>query len=407
MRMEVVKDSALLMAKDKFSKIISEHLYSVHKPLGDLNLLASEFSGAGDINYSAIKCDACKERSDEEIQLLRWGTTAKKFTTQDVNSKSKDFMDLSRSEKNSVTAKKNKFDNFFNMLGKLKCPEELKSCSENAESLMEKDKNLSKEKDSIKINSCSIEKNGALVDTIKGLTKEEKDSMENEKNSLKEDKVFSKNKSSEGKIKNSTKKKEDSKVSSKKISPKSNSVKKKGLDNFFKKLTSPPKPAEVTLEENSDKINKTTNEKEKIKEKEKNNLHKRKRNRSKETNENAKKRKRVFVQSDSSDSEAQSDVEMEEPIPEPEPEPLAKAKSPSPPRLKHENGKKKVLKLVNKTYKEGDYIVTKKEHVYVSCSEDEEEKEEEEKRRNVKKMECKTEKVKRKQSTLTDFFKKS
>nr|XP_012217383.1 PREDICTED: DNA polymerase delta subunit 3-like [Linepithema humile] len=367
MRMEVVRDSALSKAKEKFSKLISEHLYSVHKPLGDLNLLASEFSGTGDINYSAIKCDACKVRSDEEMYLLRWGTATKTFTMQDVNSKPTDLINSSKSEKNST--KKNKFNNFFNMPGKSKNSEELKSsCQKEDESLAEKGKNFLKKKDSMKINSCSTEKN-------------------------------------KRRLKNSKKKKEDSKVNSKKVSPKSNSVKKEGLDNFFKKLTSPPKPVEIVSSEENDKVKKTSIEKGKTKEK--NNLRGRKRNRSKETNENAKKRKRVFVESDSSDSEAQSDVEMEESIPEPEPEPPAKAKSPSPPRIKHENGKRKVLKLVNRTYKEGDYIVTKKEHMYVSCSEDEEEKKEEERRRNVKKVEPKMEKIKKKQSTLTDFFKKS
>ncbi|XP_067209561.1 DNA polymerase delta subunit 3-like [Linepithema humile] len=404
MRMEVVRDSALSKAKEKFSKLISEHLYSVHKPLGDLNLLASEFSGTGDINYSAIKCDACKVRSDEEMYLLRWGTATKTFTMQDVNSKPTDLINSSKSEKNST--KKNKFNNFFNMSGKSKNSEELKSsCQKEDESLAEKDKNFLKKKDSMKINSCSTEKNETLMDTIEGLTEEEKDSTKKKKDSVEEDKKFSKNKSFEEKIKNSKKKKEDSKVNSKKVSPKSNSVKKEGLDNFFKKLTSPPKPVEIVSSEENDKVKKTSTEKGKTKEK--NNLRGRKRNRSKETNENAKKRKRVFVESDSSDSEAQSDVEMEESIPEPEPEPPAKAKSPSPPRIKHENGKRKVLKLVNRTYKEGDYIVTKKEHMYVSCSEDEEEKKEEERRRNVKKVEPKMEKIKKKQSTLTDFFKKS
>lgn len=406
MRMEVVKESALSKAKEKFNKIISEHLYSVHKPLDDLNLLASEFSGAGDVNYSAIKCDACKERSDEEMQLLRWGTAAKKFTTQNVNSKPVDLVNSSKSEKNSVAIKKNKFNNFFNVPEKSRKPEELKSCQEKNESLMEKNKNFLKEKDAMKINDCLMEKNETSVDTVKKSIDEEKDTMKNGKDSLGEDKVLAKDKSSE-KIKNSTKKKEDYKVNSKKIAPKSsNSAKKEGLDNFFKKLTSPPKPAEVvSSEEKSDKVKKTFSEKGKTKEK--NNSRGKKRNRSKETSESAKKRKRVFVQSDSSESEAQSDVEMEESILEPEPEPLAKAKSPSPPRIKHENGKRKMLKLVNKTYKEGDYIVTKKEHVYVSCSEDEEEKKEEEKRKNVKKVESKMEKLKKKQSTLTDFFKKS
>ncbi|XP_018346926.1 PREDICTED: DNA polymerase delta subunit 3-like [Trachymyrmex septentrionalis] len=171
MRVEVVKGSNLSEAKEKFNKIISEHVYSVHKPIADLELLAT--SGSGDTAYSAIKCDACKERTDEEMQLLRWGTTAKKLTMENVTN--------------------------------------LKSINST--------------------NSSKAEKN---------------------------------------------------------------------------------------------------------------------------------------LKTDSSDSEIQSDVEMEESVPEMEPEIPMKAKSPSPPKVKHENGKRKVLKLINRTYKEGEYIVTKKEHVYIN-----------------------------------------
>ncbi|KAG5330798.1 DPOD3 polymerase, partial [Acromyrmex heyeri] len=184
MRVEVVKGSNLSEAKEKFNKIISEHVYSVHKPIADLELLAT--SGSGDTIYSAIKCDACKERTDEEMQLLRWGTTVKKVTMENVtNLKSTNLTNSSKAEKNPKTTKKNGFNNLFNM-------------------------------------------------------------------------------------------------------------------------------------------------------------------------------------TDSSDSEVQSDIEMEDSVPEMEPEVPMKAKSPSPPKVKHENGKRKVLKLINRTYKEGEYIVTKKEHVYTN-----------------------------------------
>ncbi|KYN35995.1 DNA polymerase delta subunit 3 [Trachymyrmex septentrionalis] len=370
MRVEVVKGSNLSEAKEKFNKIISEHVYSVHKPIADLELLAT--SGSGDTAYSAIKCDACKERTDEEMQLLRWGTTAKKLTMENVtNLKSINSTNSSKAEKNLKATKKNGFNNLFNM-EKSKSSEKLKS------SFQESDKDSMKKKKNI---------------------------VEKDKNFVQDDKDFSKG--SVEKIQNLTEKNKNSMANSttKKIFSQNNS-KKGSLDNFFGKLPSPPKSiAEVISSgKKNDNAKKEFIEEKVIKEKKKS--HGKKRNRSKETNEVAKKRKRIVMQTDSSDSEIQSDVEMEESVPEMEPEIPMKAKSPSPPKVKHENGKRKVLKLINRTYKEGEYIVTKKEHVYVSCSEDEEEKEEETKRKEQKKSEAKMEKVKKKQSTLTNFFKK-
>lgn len=403
MRVEIVKESTLLKAKEKFNKIISEHLYSVHKPLADLELLAT--SGPGNVNYSAIKCDACKERSDEEMQLLRWGTAAKKITLENrTNSKPADSVSPSKIEKNSITAKKSGFNNLFGMTGKPKNSEKLKSFQEQDKCSTKEDKNFLQEK---KLEENSMEKNEALRKEAKELTEKEKHSVENsDKNSIQNDKNSSKDKGSMEKNKGSIN------SINKKVSPKNTSVKSGSLDNFFGKLVSPSKPTEITLTEKKNDNAKKEEVKEEVMEKrkakKKENLRGKKRNRSKETEETAKKRKRIVVQSDSSDSEIQSDIEMEEPVPEsPEPETVARPKSPSPSKVKCENGKRKVLKLVNKTYKEGEYFVTKKEHVYVSCSEDEEEKKEEERKREVKKVEAKMEKVKKKQSTLTDFFKKS
>lgn len=392
MRVEIVKESTLLKAKEKFNKIISEHLYSVHKPLADLELLAT--SGPGNVNYSAIKCDACKERSDEEMQLLRWGTAAKKITLENrTNSKPADSVSPSKIEKNSITAKKSGFNNLFGMTGKPKNSEKLKSFQEQDECSTKEDKSFLKEKKLMKKEENSMEKNERKE--AKKLTEKEKHSVEDDKNSSKDKGSMEKNKGSANSI-------------NKKVSPKSTSVKSGSLDNFFGKLASPSKPTEMILTEKKNDNAKKEEISEKRKAKKKENLRGKKRNRSKETEETAKKRKRIVVQSDSSDSEIQSDIEMEESVPEsPEPETVARPKSPSPSKVKCENGKRKVLKLVNKTYKEGEYFVTKKEHVYVSCSEDEEEKKEEERKREVKKVEAKMEKVKKKQSTLTDFFKKS
>ncbi|XP_011173445.1 DNA polymerase delta subunit 3 isoform X2 [Solenopsis invicta] len=402
MRVEIVKLSDVPKAKEKFNKIISEHVYSVHKPIANLELLAT--SGSGDVKYSAIKCDACKERSDEEMQLLRWGAAANKVTIENTtNSKSTDLINPSKVEKNALTAKKNGFNNLFNMAGKSKSPEKLKSFQENKDS-MKKYTNLKGKESEKNKDLTEGEKDEALIGQAKGSTEKEKDIVEKDKNSIQKNKGVSKD--SAQKIK-STEKNKGSNSTAKKASPPSNSTKKGNLHNFFGKVTSPSKSVEVApSEKNNDNVRKEST-KEKIT-KEKKNSHGKKRNRSKEMDKSAKKRKRIVVQNDSSDSEEQSDVEMEESVPEEmEPETPTKPRSPSPPRVKQENGKRKVLKLVNRTYKEGEYIVTKKEHVYVSCSEDEEEEKKEEIKRKEKKAEAQIEKVKKKQSSLTDFFKRS
>jgi len=385
-RVEIVKGSDLSKAQKKFHKIISEHLYSVHKSLENLELLAS--SDPGDVNYSAIKCDVCNERSDEEIQLLRWGTTTKKAITESItNTNITNLVNLSKKEKNLVTNKNDGLNTLPNAFKKSKNSEETKLSFQ-------------------KKNKVSIEKNETTMQEVK-------DSTEKDKNSGGNDEMCKDDNSK--KIKDSTERNKTSTVNSniKKIPSKNNLIKKKGLDNFFGKLTSLPQPMKTTpLEKKDDETNIEVTKKEKFEERKteesKGDLRGKKRNRSKDIDQSAKKRKRLVIQSDSSDSEAQSDTEMEDTFPELEPaQSPVKTKSPSPPRMKHENGKKKVLKLVNKVYKENGYIVTKKEHIYVTCSEDEEEKKEEEERKKMKKMGGKMEKVKKKQSTLTDFFKKS
>ncbi|XP_032679930.1 DNA polymerase delta subunit 3 [Odontomachus brunneus] len=417
MRVEVVKESDLSKAKEKFSKIISEHMYSVHKPLEDLELLANSDT-AGDVRFSAIKCDACVERSDEEMNLLRWGTAAMKITegTKVVNSKPVELVNRSKIDKEPAAAKKNGFNNFFNTAGKQKSPETSKA------------------------------------------SKTEKDESEDKNNSLSNDtdltergKGSKKNKSPLEKSKGTTGSSKSKKTSSK--AEETNKTKKGGLESFFGKMSSLPKPAEVKAPEKKEEEVKVSEKKEeevkvskkeeevkvskkkeeeifetkKVKEKEK--PRGKKRIRSQGSDRDAKKRKRIVVQTDSSDSEAQSDMDVEEPMPEAvaETEAPIRPKSPSPPAVKHENGKRKMLKMVNETYKDDrGFIVTKKVHVYVSCSEDEEEKEKEEKEREQKKKEekekeekkkkekgpsskkqMKVDNAKKKQSVLTSFFSKA
>lgn len=100
------------MSKDKerLGKILSQHLYSVHKPLADLESLASSDSDDW-INCGAIKSDVWKKRTEEEMEILLWGgPTLKKVTIEEdvtilapINS----MNSSSRIEESSVTAKKN------------------------------------------------------------------------------------------------------------------------------------------------------------------------------------------------------------------------------------------------------------------------------------------------------------
>lgn len=145
MHVEVVRDSDVSKAKEKFIKIISEHVYSVHKPIMDLQLLAT--ADSGDIKYSAIKFDA-KIRNDEEMQKLRWGTAAKQVTIENVlDFKSADSTNLCMTEKNTTKkispqkenlVKKGSLDHFF---GKLIIP----SKSVEVTSSEKKDDNARKE----------------------------------------------------------------------------------------------------------------------------------------------------------------------------------------------------------------------------------------------------------------------
>lgn len=366
MRVEVVKESNLLKAKEKFSKIISEHLYSIHKPISDIELLAK--AEGGDVKYSAIKCNACTQRNDEEMEILRWGTTARKEISakivkeSTINVKSSDaarsIAASAKTDKKPIITKKNSdtkkngLNNFFNKQG----------------GTDEASKSLETKKDT---NTEKVENTGN--NAIK--RKPSKNTLD---------------------------------VPSKKIN-------KGGLNHFFEKSSNQNNA--MTVSENadknqetviSDKNHETVNKEEQSKkEKKEEDTRGKKRNRSQKTNVAAKRRKRIIVQSDSSgssDSEAQSESEVIQLSPEPAAKHV-KPRSPSPPQVKRENGKRKVLKLVNKTYKQGEYIVTKKEHVYVSCSEDEIDNDVE---KAMPKPELKTDiKVKKKQTTLTNFFKKS
>lgn len=72
LRVEVVKESDLSAAKQKFIKIKAMHLYSLQRALPDLELLA--LCENGDHKKGAIICKEIVTRSGEELRILRWGS---------------------------------------------------------------------------------------------------------------------------------------------------------------------------------------------------------------------------------------------------------------------------------------------------------------------------------------------
>ncbi|XP_076623268.1 uncharacterized protein LOC143342867 [Colletes latitarsis] len=358
MRVEVLKEKDLSMAKEKFTKIISEHIYSLQKILPELQILG--LAENGDCKYSAIKLLECNERSDEEMHILRWG--AQQTSTEIPSAPREKVETLTESikekkqkspEKKSEIAKKNTqkkgFNNFFEKVGnKQKSPPSSSSNAKKTEvdTSNQIQKTLAKEVIS-KLPEKAEKKGGLDIFLQQG------------KNSRK--------------IENS--------VSLEVKENKNSTVKKTTEKN-------------VTSESNNKKKKSTRGKK---------------RNRSKEVDITMKKRKRIMIQSDSSDTEL-SDEEQEEALEEPpSPEKVSpiRIRSPSPPKVKVEGGKHKVLKMVDKTFEEDGYLVTKKVHVYESCSDDDSEIVEVKKSVTSEPHPESKGKKNIKQTTLMNFFKKS
>lgn len=376
MRVEVVRESNLSTAKQKFSDIKSEHLYSIQKSIPDLESLATY--DKGDVRFSAIKCKESIERSDEELAILQWGSlfkdrpVPKEEEILNANEKSIDVKVSDRVENNLTNAKST---------NKKTTPVSQKTGFNN---LFAKVPN--KEKNS---NTSPLNK----ADTKAGTTQS---SVDKQSLSSKESKPI-------------TSEKKD----------------KKSLASFFERSVNDAKDihSKVSLsKEKQADCNTKNNIKEQILSTNSNESNQskeatrgKKRNRSKESKHMIKKRKRIIVTHDVSDSESEDDEmksesELElEPEPEPEPELEIiqdKEKSPSPPRVIHNKGKARILKVVDKTYEEDGFLVTKKVHVYESCSEDEMTNVEKEVPKKQESTSAPKAQAKKKQTTLINFFKK-
>ncbi|XP_043248618.1 DNA polymerase delta subunit 3-like [Colletes gigas] len=372
MRVEVLKEKDLSMAKEKFTKIISEHIYSLQKILPELQMLG--LAENGDCKYSAIKLLECNERSDEEMYILRWGTKQKATEIPSVPQKKVESITESIKEK------------------KQKSPEKKSEIAKkNAQKSPEKKSEIAKK---------NAQKKGF--------------------NHLFE-KVGNKQKSPPSTSSNAKKMEVDTsnqiqKPLSKEVTSKlpEKTEKKGGLDSFLQQGKNAKKignsvPLEVKESKNST-VKKITekNVTSESNNKKKKSTRGKKRNRSKEADTAAKKRKRIMIQSDSSGTEL-SDEEQEEALEEPPtPEKASiRMRSPSPPKVKIEGGKHKVLKMVDKTFEEDGYLVTKKVHVYESCSDDDSEKIEVKKSPVSEPPPEPKGKKNNKQTTLMNFFTKS
>ncbi|KAF7387374.1 hypothetical protein HZH68_013051 [Vespula germanica] len=329
MRVEVVKQSNLDAAKNKFNDIISEHLYSIQKSIPDLESLF--MNDKGDVRFSAIKCNESVERNDEELSILRWGLLFKShpiveqddklksinksenvqiFKTNEHNQTNKKFTD----KKTIPISQKTSFNNLFT-----KIP--------------------NKEKDIVPSTS--------KFTCINKETSPKQKSIDSQNSSSKESKFV--------------KRKEKSDIASffgKSLDVTKDSNQEEQIDNNMKDDIKDNAKIQVTPINDNDKPKKETRGL--------------KRNRSKESKNIIKKRKRIIVNDDLTDSQSE-DEHMKSMESESEQEiEIAlnkKEKFPSPPRTMDNNGKARILKVVDQTYEEDGFLVTKKVHVYENCSE--------------------------------------
>lgn len=353
MRVEIVKEDDLTTAKEKYKEIFSEHIYSLQKVLPNIQLL--EMTENGDIRYSAIKCIENNERSSDELHMLRWGAISNEIqpvSEEKVSNISEPIKDKEVKEETSPKKKvvdkkkpgqKKGFDNLF---GKV----------------TNKQKSVSTLSDVKKADSTQTTKK---VDIPKSSKKPTQGGLNS---------FFQQNKNE---VKNTV-----------------TSEIKKDTDLLLKENTEKKVVPDYNKKQNNKKLGK-------------------KRNRSKDISSTAKRRKRITVQNDSSDTENEGNEDLnsdeeERRIVESSPEHTSpvKVQTYSPPRSKVENNKRKVLKIVDKTYEKDGFLVTEKEHVYVSCSEDELEIAESKKSTIPEPHPEPKEKKSNKQTNIMSFFKK-
>lgn len=345
MHVEIVKEKDLITSKEKYSKVISEHIYSLQKILPEIQLLGNTENG--DIKFSAIKCIENNERNDEEMHIFRWGPISNgiQFAPQEETqsiSESNEIKKIINPEKKQTFIKKNERKGFDNLFGKV----------------INKQKNL-------------------YTSSIEEMNMESSNIKETSKNVLK---------------------------SSKEI------IQKDKLNNFLQSNENQTKAVKSPNKKNS--INsiqkKITEEKITLRDNKQKNMRGKKRSQSKDLNNTTKKQKCITIHDDSSNTESSNDdneQELELPI---SPENLSSpiSKDSMIPQMKLENGKRKVLKIVDKTFEEDGFLVTKKVHVYESCSEDELEILTKKSMIPESHLEFKGKKN-TKQTTLMNFFKKS
>ncbi|CAK9829154.1 DNA polymerase delta subunit 3 [Anthophora retusa] len=350
MRVEVVKEKDLLTAKEKYNKVISEHIYSLQKVLSDIHLLGNTENG--DIKYSAIKCFENNERSDAEMHALRWGDRSNEVQSvpqekvASISEPIKPKQDVSPEQKQIDKKKNSEKKGFNNLFGKAINKQKSPLASSGTKTM------------EVDPSNCTKQASKDVPESVKKATV------------------------------------------------------KGGLDSFLQQsknhglLADSPeknKYESSTEKENTEKRIMSENNKKPAK-----NVRGKKRTHSKDTNNATKRRKRITIQSESSDTGSSDNEGQEEHLPSsPETVQPVKICSPPPPHVQIENGKRKVLKIVDKTFEEDGFLVTKKVHVYESCSEDESEMIESEKPvAHETHSEAKAKKN-TKQTTLMTFFKKS
>lgn len=420
-RVEVVKDSKLDSAKEKFVKIDCEHFYSLQKCLNDLELLAA--SGE-DLRYSAIKCNEDYIRNEEEIESLRYIGNPKKdiepTVSNKINNKAPSKPVPSKTEspkkKNPVIQNGKREKTQSQDDEKEKKPETKPEEADKPEKKVSpttKTNNNSKNNNKVSKKPIQSKQSGfsnlfgkAVVSANKSQApkKTENDSEDSQPNSLESPEKEEKQKS------------KDKEEKSKKIQDKGKNIvstdkdKNKKIQEKEKNKDSQNKEKNINSQEKENKNQQCkeksvkSNTKNDDKFSSKQNGRGKKRNRSQDNTST--KRKRILVMDSSEDESNHSNDEKEDEPMEVEEEPpkVIRKRSPSPPTEKRENGKRMVRKTVDKTYKDEDgFLVTKKVHIYEVASDNDEaevKKEEPEKPKPV-------EKQKKKQTSLMNFFKKS
>ncbi|KAK0180675.1 hypothetical protein PV327_003033 [Microctonus hyperodae] len=387
MRVELVKDSNLTDAINKYDKIISQHIYSLQKSLSDIQLLAGV--DKCNLKHSTITCEKSVLFTDEELFSRRWGNTDMTIDTQPESRKPS-------IDKANDVKKSNGIGKFFKEpVGNKKVPSEGESQSKVEEK--SEDKKISPPKKSTN-SKKPVQSQKIGFSNLFG-----KVSAANQKKSLSQvnvvnNKIDKKNSSSEMEVEsiNENINNTNNSIEKPTIEQKKESSKEENA-SADKTPTNVTKDS-VTIPNDESKSNKNKKTKRGAK-----------RERSREPKVDSIKRKRILVVADSSEESAASDEEMFCDSP-PHEEIIETKKSPSPPPVQNINGKRKIRKLVDKTFMDEDgYLVTKKEHVYESCSDNDNDDDDDKTKKipEQKKIVEPPIKMVKKQTTIKNFFKKA